>query len=81
MTDTATTIDLPGDIWGEIANELVWESGNAIDIDGLEALRESIEGQLPAEYWESEETFGVTLTTEQAALLAELQGKWAEQSE
>ncbi len=73
-----------GGEWGDIANELVWESGNATDIDALEALRMSIEDQLPAEYWEmsdEDEPLGVTLTAEQAQMLDELQTKWAEQGE
>lgn len=74
-------ITLPGDEWGDIANELVWESGNAIDIDELEALRMAVETQLPDEYWESEESLTVTLTAEQAQLLTELRTKWEETAE
>ncbi len=84
MSDLQSRLDLPGDEWGEIANELVWESGNATDIDALEVLRMSIESQLPNEYWEMSDEdgpLGVTLTAEQAQMLDELQTKWAERSE
>lgn len=77
-------ITLPGDEWADIANELVWESGNAIDIDELEALRVAVETQLPDEYWErtdEDEPLTVTLTAEQAQLLTELRTKWEETAE
>lgn len=65
--------------WGFIVSELEWELANATDVDGMEALRETIDSQLPDAYWELQGSFSVTLTAEQAQMLDELRTKWAEQ--